>query len=530
MLTYHLISGGYNLYIMDISSYITYIPPVKIDSTMHEVLDLFDTNPDHTFLPVVDEKNIPLGIIRSYDLRKYAFCMFGAELVRRKELSEFLKPCSSISHTIRREELMAFAGKNKNSDGLIVTENGIYKGSILTISLLSIFEEHQIRTQQRLAQSQKMEALGTLAGGIAHDFNNILTPIFGYAELAKLSVAAGHPVNKLYLDQIMQCAVRAKELVSQILTFSRQHDSEKTSLRLTPIIKEVLKMIRATIPSTIDIESDIATESDSVVADPIEIHQILMNLCTNAYHAMKEKGGKLKVILCSHRGFMLGWGLSQELPEGDLVRISIIDTGHGITPAVLPRIFEPFYTTKQQGEGTGMGLSVVHGIVSKCKGAISVESTPGEGTIFHIYLPLHTAPVEDASEIPSTKDMSDNKYRVLFIDDETMITDLAMELFPVLNIDVEVENDSSRALVKFLENPSGFDAVVTDQTMPDMTGFELSKNILKIRPEIPVILCTGYSEVISAEAAKMIGIRDYILKPVNFHQLAVLIHRLCSSK
>jgi len=498
---------------------------------MYEVLELFASNPDYTFVPVIDEEGNPSGVIREYDLRKYAFSMFGRELIKRRELKDFLKPCVMVPHTIRKEDFLTFAGRNHNSDGLLVTENGIYKGLILTVTLLRIFEEHRLETQQRLVQTQKMEAIGTLAGGIAHDFNNILTPIFGYAEIAKSLIAEGRPVKESYVDNIMQSAVRAKELVNQILTFSRQNKSEQFPLRLSPIIKEVLKMIRASIPSTIEIEVNISDEIDTVIADPIELHQILMNLCTNAYHAMRERCGLLKVTLCTHHGPILGWSVRQELPEGPLVRLSVSDTGYGMDTTTIPRIFEPFFTTKKLGEGTGMGLSVVHGIVRRCKGAISVESTKGEGAAFHIYFPLYTRPVNDATKdsIPSVNLFSGKSYRVLFIDDETTITDLAKDLFPSFNINIEVENDSAQALMRFINSPSQFDAIVTDQTMPEITGAELSKRILRIRPEIPIIMCTGYSEVMNAEAAKIIGIRDYILKPVNFQQLSIRIHQLCSS-
>ncbi|QLA20474.1 response regulator [Desulfolutivibrio sulfoxidireducens] len=375
--------------------------------------------------------------------------------------------------------------------------------------------------EKKLRQSQKMEAIGTLAGGIAHDFNNILGIVMGFSEM--ILDGAGTDENlRRRVEHILQACRRGKELVLQILTFSRQTEEESATLRLSPLVKETLKLIRATLPHTVAIVENIAAGPDTVQAEPAQIQQIVMNLCANASHAMREKGGTLSVALDAVR--LPGKGLgSTGLPPGDYARLTVSDTGHGIPKDILDRVFDPFFTTKKPGEGTGMGLSVVHGIVRKYRGEVKVKSAPGQGATFEVLLPLSTALHRAVEE--DSGDAAAGRGRILYVDDEESLAEIGAELLASLGFQVTAETDSRKALARFRADPRAFDAVVTDQTMPGLSGADLAREMLDIRPELPIILVTGFSESLSKERVRALGIRDFLLKPVLRRDLARAVSR-----
>jgi PAS domain S-box-containing protein len=362
----------------------------------------------------------------------------------------------------------------------------------------------------QLQQAQKMEAIGTLAGGIAHDFNNILSAILGYTEMALIDSDKQSALHK-NLQEVLQAGERAKDLVNQILTFSRQAERESKPIQVKLISKEVIKFLRASLPTTIEIRQEI--DSDSLVmADATHIHQLLMNLCTNAGHAMREKGGVLEFKLMDVRIEEGGANEHPELNPGSYLELTISDTGHGIPAPILDRIFEPFFTTKDKGEGTGMGLSVVHGIVGSYGGQIFASSEPGKGSTFKVYLP---SVEHDEAPFPlGGESIPTGTERILFVDDESAIVDIGKQLLESLGYHTTIRTSSLEALELFKAKADSFDLVITDMTMPNMTGDELAREVMRIRPEIPVILCTGYSARINQKKARAMGIRAFVSKPV----------------
>ncbi len=398
--------------------------------------------------------------------------------------------------------------------------------SWVTIARDASLREALRESEHRLRHAQKMEAIGTLAGGIAHDFNNILMPILGYAELLSRLIPNKDEALHNYVQQITKSGKRARDLASQILAFGRKRETGLNPLRLSPIVKEAMKLIRSSLPSTISIKIEIETENDLVAGDPTQVHQVLMNLCANAAHAMGERGGVLTVTLKDHRGPMPGWPADTELKDRRYVRLSVGDTGEGIRPAVLHRIFDPFFTTKDHVRGTGMGLAVVHGIVKSFDGAVSVENEPGRGAVFHIYLPESPREDETVSDAPEEQWARGNGERVLFVDDEYMIAEMAGDGLSGLGYRVVTETDGRAALALFKKQPHRFDAVITDQTMPGLTGGDLAKEMLIIRPRLPIVLCTGYSETMSRDRAKAIGISEYVPKPCDPVEMGRILRRV----
>jgi len=377
--------------------------------------------------------------------------------------------------------------------------------------------------EESLRQSQKMEAVGTLAGGIAHDFNNILGGIVGYAELAQDDLSTNNPVQE-FISGILNSSARAKDLVKQILTFSRKSQEERKPLQVYPIIKEVVKLIRSTIPATIEMKLNIDESSGMANADPTHIHQIVMNLCTNAGHSMQETGGVLEIDLsCTDLKDENKDGL-HDLKSGPYIMLKVSDTGSGIDPDILPRIFEPFFTTKTKEKGTGMGLSVVHGIVKSYSGDIIVESQIGKGSTFTVLLPRVVTEPEKEEDIAVT--VPKGTECILFVDDEKTLLDIAEKMLLSLGYNVIACDNSLEALEIFKQQPSKFDLVITDQTMPHMTGYDLAKRILKIKPEVPVILCTGYSSTVTPEKAKVCGIKALIYKPISKKEIARTVREI----
>jgi PAS domain S-box-containing protein len=382
------------------------------------------------------------------------------------------------------------------------------------------------KAEQQLLQAQKLESIGTLTGGIAHDFNNILGVVVINSEMALLDLPAGAGVRK-HLELILKSGKRGRDLVRQMLLFSRKSEKKQEILALSPLIKETFKLLRSSIPTTIEMRLILETESDAVYADPSQIQQVLMNLCTNAAYAMRGTTGSIDVFL---RGITFG---STDIPEpdmeaGDYLVLTVKDTGSGMNEEVKRRIFEPFFTTKPVGEGTGLGLSVVHGIVKSHKGNITVYSEPGRGSVFKVYLPKAVTPVAEKAEAP--KPIPKGKERVLFVDDEEIIVQSMRNMLERLGYKVTTVTESEEALKLFSGKPSEFDLVITDQTMPGMTGEELGKEFMRIRPDIPVILCTGYSDMISSEKATAMGFRGFVMKPFTLRESAELVRRVLDEK
>jgi PAS domain S-box-containing protein len=376
--------------------------------------------------------------------------------------------------------------------------------------------------EAQLRQAQKMEAIGTLSGGIAHDFNNILSAIMGYTDMALQEPGINDELRH-YLSQVFKAGERAKDLVKQILAFSRQSDQNSHPTKVGLIVKEVLKLLRASLPTTITICQDIQSTPDTVFADPSQIHQIIMNLCTNAAHAMRNTKGELKISLAPVEVYSGNISLIyHDLSPGKYLNLSVSDTGSGIAPDIMDRIFDPFFTTKNPGEGTGMGLSVVHGIVKNCHGAITVESKVGKGTEFRVYLPLLNEK-EEEQEIDAVAHIRGGNERILFVDDEEALVQLGKYMLTDLGYEVVERTGSLEALELFQAKPDHFDLVITDMTMPKMTGIELAQEIMRIRPGMPIILCTGFSETITPEKAKALGLREMIMKPVSQRQIAATI-------
>jgi PAS domain S-box-containing protein len=385
----------------------------------------------------------------------------------------------------------------------------------------------EVRLQEHIRQRQKMEALGTLAGGIAHDFNNILMPILINTEMALLDEAEASPTSR-QLKLVREAANRGKDLVKQIITFSRQKDPEKSIIKVNPIIKEALKFLRSSIPKNIEIVDHIKAESATALADPTQIHQVLMNLCSNAAYAMRENGGILGVRLSE---IDVGSDLAAkhiDLKPGPYLRLVVNDTGQGMTPEIQERAFDPFFTTKAPGEGTGMGLAVVHGIVKNLGGAITVYSEVGRGTTFNVFLPRLRGGQE--AEAKALESLPAGKERILFIDDEEIQIRSVLPMLERLGYQVVGQTDPKKALEIFQNRPKAFDLVMTDQTMPAMTGEKLTAKLLRLRPDIPVILCTGFSETIDEEKAKAMGIRAFLLKPFSVKEIAAMIRRILDEK
>lgn len=376
----------------------------------------------------------------------------------------------------------------------------------------------------QLQQSHKMEAIGILAGGIAHDFNNILFPIFGYTQMLIDDVPEDSPLRNS-LDEILAAGMRARDLVKQILTFSRQGSGELQPMQMQLIVKEALKLIRSSIPRVVEIKQSIQSDCGLIQADPTQIHQILMNLTTNAYHAMEETGGIMDVKL--HEVTLGGneW-TDENLQPGQYALLSVSDNGCGIPQSQLDKIFEPYFTTKDKNKGTGLGLSIIYGIVKEYKGVIKVSSEFGKGTTVNIYLPLmkRLSSRESIHGIP--KIIPTGMERILLVDDEIPILNLQKQIFERLGYKVTEQSSSIEALRVFTTNPDDFDLVVTDMTMPNMTGDNLAKELTSIKPGIPIIICTGFSERMNEDLSKRIGIKGFLMKPIIKSVMAKEVRRV----
>ncbi|HLN55159.1 MAG TPA: ATP-binding protein [Bacteroidales bacterium] len=388
------------------------------------------------------------------------------------------------------------------------------------------FERERADLEKQLFQLQKMETIGTLAGGIAHDFNNILTPILGYTDMA-LEELPEESNLRFDIEQINNAAVRGKDLVQQILTFSREVDVNKKPIRLQPIISEALNLLKASFPPGVIIKHNLDPMIGTVLADPTHIHQIMMNLCTNASHAMIKSGGVLEVRLDAVTIDQKRAEKIRNLKKGEYIRLIISDTGHGMDLKTKERIFEPFFTRKEVGSGSGLGLSVVHGIINNYGGAIEVDSAPGKGTTFTIYLPRHSSDGFDEDKLAKRPVKGDE--HVLFVDDEPEITFMGKKMLENLGYKVTIKTDSLAALDDFKTDPDKYALLVTDQNMPELTGTDLAFRMKETRPELKVIIITGFADNLSGEVLARCGVSDVILKPMVLDDFSKTIRRVLDS-
>jgi PAS domain S-box-containing protein len=423
----------------------------------------------------------------------------------------------------------------KRKDGAVfpaeISVSSIIRGGrrIITTMIRDISErkraeEERDKLEVLLRQAEKIEALGTLAGGIAHDFNNILGAIIGFTDMALDEIPEGSLPRK-DLEQVRKASNRAKDLVKQILAFSRQGEShERQPVELGPIVKEALKMLRAALPSTIELRKEIIAEPRRVMADPTQIHQVVVNLCANAAHAMSEHGGVLEVKMADVELDAREAKKHGVLKPGSYLRLSVGDTGHGMDRATMERIFDPYFTTKGVGEGSGLGLAVVHGIAQRHQGAVTVESEPGKGSVFHVFLPR----VESVSGPLGARRAPTRKgsERILFVDDEEALTTLNARMLRSLGYRVTATTESLDALHLFRAEPEAFDLIITDYTMPHMTGLDLSREVLLIRPDMPIILCTGFSAGIDPALMRATGIREVAIKPLGLDNISEIVGKV----
>jgi PAS domain S-box-containing protein len=398
---------------------------------------------------------------------------------------------------------------------------------------LTVFHDvtAQRRLENQLLQSQKKEAIGTLAGGIAHDFNNILSAIIGYIELAKIST---DPESKTgyYLESMLKAANRAVDLVRQILSISRQAEQKRKRVRIRDLIEDVIRLLRATLPASIIIREDIAGPVGMIEADPGQIHQVLMNLCTNAGQSMQEKGGILTISLGHHHVDEESPAKSPALKPGSYVKLTVSDTGHGIPAHLVKRIFDPYYTTREKATGTGLGLAVAQGIVQKHGGFITFSSEEGKGTSFYVFLPVADHAVAD--DVPDEREpdliLPRGSENILLVDDEESIIHTGREMLEFLGYKVTCCLKSPEALNLFKSDPCQFDLVITDMTMPQMNGDRFAKELIAVRPDIPIVICTGYNPQIDENAAARIGAKAFMFKPLTFQQLAFLVRNVLDGK
>ena len=440
----------------------------------------------------------------------------------KADRSKFLKELQSSGEVNGLE--MDFKAKDNSVLHALMSARIIQIAGVSLI--LTIFQNvtEQKLLKARLQQAQKMESIGTLAGGIAHDFNNALYSIIGYADLTMDDVPEASPAQS-NLKEILNAAYRSKNMVQQILTFSRQKEPEKKLVKVQSVVKEAIQLLRNSIPANIEIRQNIDEGCKPMMADPTQIHQVVMNLATNAYHAMREKGGILTINVTKEKISTDDSASYPDLYPGTYLKLTVGDTGHGMDKLIIPKIFDPFFTTKPMGEGTGMGLSIIHGIVKSHGGDINVYSEPGKGTVFNVYFPLIEAkPVEPG--IVSTEPMQKGSECILLVDDEEPIVRMVKQILERLGYQVATRTGSVDALEALRANPDKFDLVITDMSMPNMTGIELSPRLLEIRADIPIILCTGFSEMINKNKAKALGIREFAMKPLVRDEIARIIRKV----
>jgi len=515
----------------DISHGLNYIraKAENIDSE-NKYRTLFENSSDGVYLA-----DAVTGII--FDVNKNAEDMIGlpAERIIGLKYNEIHPPGAGNSCENVIADLLANKG-NSSCEAFIRSLSGAGKAIPVQINasifylngkktIQSIFRNisEQKAEEEKIRAAQKMEALGTLSGGIAHDINNILSPVIGFTQIALLE-ADNREKQMSCLNEVLTAAGRAKELVSQILTFCRKSETDKKPVKIQSILKEVIKLISSSIPGNVTIETVIDDNCGHIMCDPIQIYQVVINLCTNAFHAMKETGGVLKVCLVRKGSPEIKSDKAEVITFNDYICLIVSDTGCGMCKTTLNRIFEPYFSTKPKGEGTGLGLSVVSGIVKEHDGEIYVRTYPDEGTYFKITFPLAPVKSENKAEDITTAGRN-GKLRVLVVDDEPQITFMLKYMLEELGFNPEVYNDPRKALKAFTSEPLDYDLLITDQSMPHLTGTELAEKALQIRPELPIILNTGYSPVISKKEALRMGIKEFMMKPLTISDISIVLER-----
>ncbi|MCP4115321.1 MAG: response regulator [Desulfobacteraceae bacterium] len=456
--------------------------------------------------------------------KKWTDFVTPADLEKMKRYHELRR--SKAPHDLPPEQYEFMFVRSSGEERYVLVDVGVIPGtdrsvaSLLDITKRKKAEQRGRSLEKQLRKSQKMEAIGTLAGGIAHDLNNILSPVLGYADMIMRSSEPGG-ITFERSEKIQKAALRAADLVSQILSFSRRTEEGKRAVKIYPVLNEAVRLLRGTIPSTIRIIDQIDRTCGLVEADPTQIHQVIMNLCTNSYHAMQSTGGELLVSLFPVEIPVDGSSDYPGLAPGHFLCLSVEDTGCGMPEEVLERIFDPYFTTKEEGKGTGLGLATVYSIVKSCQGEIIVKSTPGQGSCFKVMLPVVGA--ASGSDTRKTKgDYPERGHgeRLVVVDDDREIADMCKEGFEALGYEVAAFYSGVDALDHFKKNHGNIDLVVTDQTMLHMTGFELAREMLAIRDNIPVILCSGYTGDVTEKSVADAGIRRFVLKPVTVDDLS----------
>ena len=526
-----------------------------LDRKQSGIAKMINKNAESSFLTFVIE-NISEGLCVCHNTDDFPYVRFTVWNKRMTELTGYT--IDEINHSgwyqtvypdpdiqekaIKRMEEMRHGNDLRGEEWEITRSDGkkkwlsistsIVKDEKNTVHVMAVMiditdrkkaEKEKERLEAQLCQVHKMEAIGTMAGGIAHDFNNILAIIMGNADMALLNIPKDNPAMEC-IETILDSSYRARDLVSQILTFTRQANHKAKPINIIQATEESLKLLRSTIPTSVEIRKKFELDEGCIIADPTQFHQLMINLCTNAVQAMHNKG-VLELSLTEVN--LTDQDLSNQLGKkpGEYIRLSLTDTGEGIDPAIIDRIFDPFYTTREVGQGTGVGLSIVHGIVESYSGFITVKSELGKGSAFHVFFPkAEEMPIDD--DIEESRTLPTGNERILFVDDEKLIAKMFGTMIERLGYKVTTMTRSPEALKTFKSQPDDFDLIITDMAMPDLTGKDLATELLKIRPDIPIILCTGYSSIISKESAKEMGIREFCMKPIDWKQLATTVRKV----